>query len=257
MTRRVITAREQHEMLSPWRLAATEPFPLSSVMRVPEDNGRYRIDYHSGPEPGQRGIHTWTVSPASYPAVDSYTTQYGQDKTLYYDPAVIQPRRGDLGHEYEQPPNAQIKDVAPGDQGLLWRGMSHEEYENAKRQGYFESQGGGNIGDDQNGLTLFSTGVRDAGVYAASGASQHRAVFGKPAHIVGIPMRPWDWELDHEKGIRGRIPFSDVAKHYVGHPYAIKPGKIQVVHDDRGLSVLGGGGGIGTIYHAWHEDHPQ
>jgi hypothetical protein len=80
-------------MLSPWkRVASTEPFPLSSVMRLPDDNGRYRIDYHSGPEPGQRGIHTWTVSPRDYPAVDTYTTQWGQDKTLYYDPAVMSMR---------------------------------------------------------------------------------------------------------------------------------------------------------------------
>lgn len=235
----------------------TEPFPLESVRTVPEHNGRYVYTYASGPEPGRDGVHVWDVSPTNAPAVDTYTDEWGKTRTIYYDPARVQPTRGRFGHEWNsrEMPGASVEALDDVPEGLLWRGMSDEEYQAARQNGYFESNGSYNIGDDQKGLTFFSTGIDHAGNYANGFApSQHQAGFGKPAHVVGIPMRPWDWELEHEKGIRGRIPFSDVTHHYVGHAYAIKPGEERVYEDYMGRQPMGGG--IGGVFVQWEPDHP-
>lgn len=231
----------------------TEPFPLESVRRVPEHNGRYEYVYN-----GLRNHrHIWDVIPTNAPAVDTYTDEWGKTRTIYYDPARVQPTRGRFGHEWagREMPGAYVEKLDDVPEGLLWRGMSDEEYQAAKQSGYFESNGSYNIGDEQKGLTFFSTGIDHAGNYANGFApSQHKAGFGKPAHVVGIPMRPWDWELDHEKGIRGRIPFSDVTHHYVGHAYAIEPGEERVYDGDLGPEPLGGG--IGSVFVQWEPDHP-
>ena len=69
----------------------------------------------------------------------------------------------------------------------IFRGMSHGEFEDFRRTGKIKSQGTHNIGDQQDGLTYFSTDPRSAQSYANSFApSQFKPTWDKPAYIAAV-----------------------------------------------------------------------
>lgn len=219
-------------MLSPWlRLAVITPptTNLEDLVKIPEHGGRWHFPYEGGEDGGEYSSvagHQWQMAPTDAPA--SATDEfYGRPKTVYYDPARTGVARGEFRHELTNSGN-RLEDLSPPE-GMLWRGMSHEEYENAARNGYFESTGDYNIGDQQGGKTYFSTGADHADSYSNGFAPwQLKPTFSRPAHVIGIPDRPdIPRESGHEVGVTGRIPLSEVTHHYVGNPVAIFPGSYR------------------------------
>lgn len=212
---------------------------------LPDARGRYTYEYL-----GQRdGRHRWRVVPADAPA----SMPVRRREVTYYDPAraTIGPHPFDpdsqwvttRGTQFVDPSTTSHRnehvdylDVPPG---MLWRGMSAEEYQEARQRGYFESKGEHNLGDEQIGQTFFSTLPSSAANYASGFAPwQYKPTFTRPAYVVGIPDRPdaprgplGDDPSSHEVGLSGRIPFSEVQHTYVGRPHEIAPGEIEVSED--------------------------
>jgi hypothetical protein len=114
----------------------------------------------------------------------------------------------------------------------LYRGMSHEEYENFLKTGTIQSQGQYNIGDSQKGLTYFTTSPKTAESYANSFAPEkYKPTFNRPAYIVAI-KRPANEHIrqvkgtgEHEFGIARPIEAHEVKEIYRGKVVAYDPGE--------------------------------
>ena len=270
MARRIVSARDQVEMLSPWRTAAEDPTPPSihDIMpgRFSDGNGRW--DYRHQETSGDSYLrHEYGIHPVTSPASHSYVDHRGKTHTVHYDPALTGgqlPRPGKWGHEWENPDAVRNKltDLNPPP-GMLWRGMSREEYERSRDRGYFESEGGHNF-DSQQGLTFFSTKPEQAENYATWFAPQaHEPTFTHPGYVVGIPDRPdaprgaipGQTEIGStEVGLPGRIPFSEATHHYVGQVSTLRPGMQGVSEGWRGWEESGGAHPSSTIM--WSRVHP-
>lgn len=191
-----------------------------------------------------------SINPVNSPAVIPGEENGLRKKPIFYDPERTELEWDELfGHS----PTRQDRDLshlAPPE-GLLWRGMSNEEYENAKRDGYFQSKGDWNF-EGQEGETYFSTDPNAAANYANDFAPiQFKPGFGNPAHVIGIPDRPELPRYEHEVGVPGQIPFSDVVQHYTGHPTAISPGSSSYFNDISTGEWSEGGGSGPSVSLAW------
>lgn len=307
MTRRVVTAREQVQMLAPWirhASGATLRWERDSrgewilVTRNPDgnpvaldtrrapvertgsqvadpgsppsihelipgrfSNGNGRWEYRHRETSGDRyPRHEYDIHPAESPTSHTFTNEHGRTYTVHYDPDLTGgqvPRPGKWGHEWDDHDalRSEITDLQPPP-GMLWRGMSREEYERSRERGYFESDGGHNF-DFQQGLTYFSTKPEQAGNYATWFApAAYKPTFTHPGYVVGIPDRP---EVPRggepgrpdptstEVGLPGRIPFSEATHHYVARPSTIRPGQQGVAQDWHGWQESGGAHPSSTI----------
>lgn len=237
MTRRILTAREQHEMLSPWRTAAWELEPhqsaqidhdrpdLTALADIPEDNGRWAYPHAgvNGPTEYQSArYHNWDVVPTDAPAVHE-SESHGRKNKIFYNPALTQVTPGEFRPQKSNNGN-KVEDLAVGaDPNTIWRGMSHEEFEGAKKNGYFQTNGSYNLGD-QTG-TLFGKDPSIGQSYANSYApTQFKPTFTRPAHIIGIPNRNYPVNTTGEFEVPGQIPLGEVTHHYRGDVASISPG---------------------------------
>ena len=131
-------------------------------------------------------------------------------------------------------PRSNLRGDVPikADPNMLYRGMSHDEYQNFLNTGRIESNGSYNIGDGQKGLTYFSTDPQQAQSYASSFApSKFKPTPDKPAYIVAVnkpdasmiaPQVPGTGE--NEIGVRGAIGKENVAGVYRGNVVSHDPG---------------------------------
>lgn len=270
MARRIVSAREQVELLSPWRTASGEAAPPSihDIMpgRFSDGNGRW--DYrHQETSGDSYPRHEYGIHPVSSPTSHTFTNEYGKTYTVHYDPALTRgqtPRPGKFGHEWDdhEALRNEVSDLKPPP-GMLWRGMSREEYEKSRDRGYFESEGGHNF-DSQQGLTYFSTNPEQAGNYATWFApADYKPTFTHPGYVVGIPDRPdaprggdprRPDPTSTEVGLPGRVPFSEATHHYVGRPSTIRPGMQGVSEGWHGWEESGGAHPSSTIM--WSQMHP-
>jgi len=222
---RVAVWHEADHGLTPYQTAEVGESPdLAVLTRLHEHGGRWSFP-HEKFDPDRynpaRGRHSWGIRPTDAPA----TFAGDGGRTVYYDPARTQVSQGEFRPEVSAHGN-RVRDLQDRQPGTIWRGMSHEEYEQARARGYFQSAGGYNLGGQEN-ATLFSDDPDTAGSYA-SGYSpyQHMPTFSRPAHVIGIPDSP-DYprpHLDDEVEVPGRIPFDAVTHHYRGDVIAIQPG---------------------------------
>lgn len=191
-----------------------------------------------------------SINPVNAPSVIPGGEENRRRNPLFYDPERTEMEWDDLfGHS----PTRQDRDLShlSPPEGLLWRGMSNEEYENAKQDGYFRSKGEWNF-EGQEGETYFSTNPDAAANYANDFAPvQFKPGFGNPAHVIGIPDRPDLPRNDHEVGVPGQIPFDDVVHHYTGHPTAINPGSQTYFNDISTGEWSEGGGSAPSVSLAW------
>ena len=118
-----------------------------------------------------------------------------------------------------------IEDIVEQSDDVLYRGMSAEEYRGALEQGYIKSKGDYNIGDEQEGLTFFSTRPSQAQSYANNFTPEgFKATPDRPAYVVGIkkPKKIDYITGDTEMGLKGQIPTSDIVEVFEGKPYQFK-----------------------------------
>jgi hypothetical protein len=192
----------------------------------------------------------------SYDLTLSGTDEWPEAYTYYRDPVTneLVKRRGfrwnpEIADIYEDEndsyitSNTRIKEgwlsELPEDKSLIYRGISSEEFNFINNKGYIESIGGYNIGDEQVGLTYFSTDPSAATHYANGFAPpQYKATPDKPVYVIAISARdgiklPGTGE--HEIGVRGRIDKSEIKAIWVGKPYHTNiGGNIDIIDDWNG-----------------------
>ena len=106
--------------------------------------------------------------------------------------------------------------------GVIYRGMSHEEYHTIKKNGKIESNGNSNLGNEQVGLTYYSRNPSQAESYAHSFANvEHKATGIHHAYIVGV------------KDPKTEVKVAGTGEDEVGIPHAIDAKHIISVHQGR------------------------
>lgn len=131
---------------------------------------------------------------------------------------------------------AQLDPPQGREEGFLFRGMSHEEYQKAAVDGYVQSRGSYNLGGDQEGLTYFSKSKDQAAAYASGFAPwEFKPTVTRPAMIVKIKDPGGHVAVAgtgaDEVGLRGRIPFDRVVGVRIGRPVAFTPGWQEIRED--------------------------
>lgn len=169
-----------------------------------------------------------TVIPNDIPA-GWQTTKRGQ----IYDPQYF--KESEWGR-VEAKDAAIYQGPEGSEDGYIFRGMSYEEYQAAKKDGYFQSKGDYNLGDEQVGLTYFSTDKGQAVTYASGFAPwQYKPTITRPAIVVKVADPGNHKQVagtgETEVGVQGKIPFDSVKEVYYGHPIAVDPGDMDIVHD--------------------------
>lgn len=125
------------------------------------------------------------------------------------------------------------EDIIPKSDDVIHRGMSHDEYHNILKTGKISSRGTGNIGNDQKGLTYFTTDPAAADSYSnAFAMSKNKPTHDKPSYIVSIKkphhsrIKHVEGTAEHEVGVAGDISADDIVAVHRGtviqHEPAIK-----------------------------------
>lgn len=217
----------------------TSPDP-SKVLGLPDSNGRWKYNLVEKKDLSGQTYHEWEIAPTTAPASKTLTLG-DQSRTIYFDPKLTQVTNDGTGYRPTLKEN-KLSSLNP-QQGMIWRGMSAEEYHAAKANGYIESRGSYNIGGDlQAGKTYFSTSPDQAANYASWYApAQFKPSFNKPAYVVGIPDRPTlAREQSTEVGVPGRVPFASVQHVYKGSVFAVIPGSQGAYQDGNTWEQAGG-----------------
>ena len=123
--------------------------------------------------------------------------------------------------------------------GLLYRGISAEEYRSIQDTGEIRSRGGYNF-NNQEGLTYYSTSPKSAEQYAHSFAPvQHQAGVDNPAYVIAVRDPGTSVDIPgvaaHERGVPGALKASDIVEVHEGRPYFFGDGSIEVINDMSGL----------------------
>ena len=213
------------------------PSDIQDFIDVPDSNGRWTYQEVYDKYNRDSIVHDYTVEPIKYPEKATAVTELDRRATIFYDPKETDVTLGKFGYDVTVPEVPIDKTFDDIPDGVLWRGMSKEEFELARKRGYFESLGEYNVGGKaQEAKTYFSTEITQAGNYATWYAPpQFKPTFDHPSYVVGIPDRPSLLrEQGTEVGIPGRIPFDSIQKAYVAKPYAIMPGSQSVINDFNG-----------------------
>lgn len=129
--------------------------------------------------------------------------------------------------------------------GVLFRGMSHEEFKNIQKTGKIQSKGESNIGNEQKGLTYYSRDPSQAQSYAHSfAAAENKASGHHHAYVVAVKDPGTEVKVagtgEDEVGIPHAIGKDDILHIHVGRAYQGSHGSESVV---KGYSGYGGGSG--------------
>ena len=182
-----------------------------------DEDGRESFSY------GLKGAENW---PSVTPTLKMPDGTVRQRRAVKYNPEIAEAveisEEDGTRYEYKLKPGWS-KTVEHNDPNMMYRGMSWEEWEEAKRTGYIQSKGDMNIGDAQSGLTYFSDNTGEASHYASSFAPErYSATPDRPAILVAVPKREGKQVGGtgrSEIGIEGQIPLSEVSRTWEGHPY--------------------------------------
>ncbi len=118
-----------------------------------------------------------------------------------------------------------------------YRGMSYDEWVNAKKNGYIESEGKYNFAIEK-GHTLFANNIESASSYAGGFAPpQVAGTFDRPSVIVAVP-KSLTSQAPGAPGsqtgylaVRGRIPIDQVRDIFYLSPKSTNIGEIEIVKD--------------------------
>jgi hypothetical protein len=141
--------------------------------------------------------------------------------------------------------------------GVLYRGMSHEEFQSIKKTGKIQSKGDSNIGTEQEGLTYYSRSPSQAQSYAHSFAAAENKASGKHhAYVVAVKDPGTDVKVrgtgEDEVGIPHAIKKEDILHVHVGRAYSGTHGSDSVVKE-YGEYQVGSGSTPGT-YVGWRKE---
>lgn len=168
------------------------------------------------------------------PEISTLVTPYQEDQ-FPRTHAVLKPDSG-----YHQ----QIQDEPR--QGVLYRGMSHEEFQNVKKTGVIHSKGDYNIGKEQEGLTYYSKSPSQAQSYSHSFAPIEGKASGlHHAYVVAVKDPQTGVKVagtgEDEVGIPHPIKVEDILHVHVGRAYQGSHGSHESVKEWGGKYVPGSG----------------
>ena len=125
--------------------------------------------------------------------------------------------------------NDTLRHVRPH-KDVMFRGMSHEEYEEFRQTGYIHSHGRHNIAPSEEGTTLFSTDPRTAETYAHHMAPpEYKPTPGRPAYVLAVKrphprdIRSMKWSDPSNVAVTRPIHASEVITSYRGTPVSHEP----------------------------------
>jgi hypothetical protein len=197
------------------------PMALPTVPTVPPIYGRYIPQV----TPSGRAL-TLPPNPNAVP----YRSRPSDEVDRFYNPKLSELKKDDY-RTYATPKQGQSWELpAKRDPNLIYRGMSHEEYQNYLKTGKIESNASMNFKGQEN-LTYYSNDPQSARFYSSGFAPmQHSATFDKPAYVVAV-KRPGADRIrnvkgvgEDEVGVVGHIPKADVVKVYRGDVADFTPG---------------------------------
>lgn len=196
----------------------------------------------------QRDHHELTLHP-----IGGTPYQSRPDRTNYYDPKVSDLQTFDPGVEYIERTRPVLKqghsdEIEPLGPGIIYRGISHEEYEFFLRTGRIESIGDHNIGNQQKGLTYWATDPRTAESYANGFAPiQHKPTFLHPAYIIATRMpqetRKVKGTGENEVGVARPIMANEIVAIWQGSVYDYTPLSYTVFKQEDNSFDVGSGSG--------------
>mgnify|MGYP001305132364 FL=1 len=202
-------------------------------------------DVRIGPE---KPLVEVPVRPAS---PERGTVQYDPDRaTVEFTPDEVTLDSGevvDLGRNKIVPTKGAltIEDLVTPDENVIYRGMSAEEYRNAMDDGFIQSKGKYNIGDEQKGLTFFSLSPSQAQTYANDFTpAGFKATPDRPAYVVAIKLPDNDYPIGQvngsEVGLKGAISTDEIVSVFEGRPYEFSAD--LTLRDDFGRTFMSGSG---------------
>lgn len=202
-------------------------------------------DVRIGPE---KPLVEVPVRPAS---PERGTVQYDPDRaTVEFTPDEVTLDSGevvDLGRNKIVPTKGAltIEELVTPDENVIYRGMSAEEYRNAMDDGFIQSKGKYNIGDEQKGLTFFSLSPSQAQTYANDFTpAGFKATPDRPAYVVAIKLPDNDYPIGQvngsEVGLKGAISTDEIVSVFEGRPYEFSAD--LTLRDDFGRTFMSGSG---------------
>ena len=216
--------------------SATENEPdLSQVtdplLRSVIEGNRY--DLHPLHTKQEQFARTPRFTFAINPRITGPQIQVGTDhrgKPIFYDSNLAIP--SESGPRLQHP---DYQDQIPfeKDPNYLYRGISKEEMDAIRNQGYIQSHGQWNIADSQKDTTSFTSDPRMALSYASNYAPWHlHPTFDHPGYVLKVDQSAVpkaDITLpENEYSAKGQIPLSAIHQVAEVRPYAISPGEVDL-----------------------------
>lgn len=126
--------------------------------------------------------------------------------------------------------------------GIIYRGMSTEEFQNIQRTGKVQSFGNYNLGPEQEGLTYYSTDPGSAAHYSHGFSPvEYKATPNKPAYTIGVRDPGPEHHVkvqgtgEHEVGLSQPLSLDDIVSVYQGVVYSVQSGSMEAITDIGGF----------------------
>lgn len=204
------------------------------------DSGRYKVTHKE--YNNKYDQHEFTVN--AIPSINAvtYHHQKGRPDQSWYNP--------DMAELHTPYPEDQFSRTYPKlktnigytpdinesrTPGVLYRGMSHEEFKNIKSTGQIKSHGDYNL-EGQEGLTYYSRDPDQAAHYAHGFApAQFKATGKHNVYVVAVKDPNTEVKIagtgEDEVGIPHAISADDILHVHVGKAYASHPGSHTITKD--------------------------
>lgn len=200
------------------------------VDEVGKRSGRQSFEYR------MRGADSWNEVKPTLRDPDTGKVFDRPPERFNAEVAQAVPESDEFGvrFRYELKPGW-VEDV-PQTEGLMYRGMSWEEYQDILANKRIKSAGAYNIGDQQQGLTYFTDDAGSATHYAHGFAPvQYKASPEKPAVVVAVKKRQGvyvEGTGQHEIGIPDEISADDIVEVWEGMPFVERrAGSADIIED--------------------------
>jgi hypothetical protein len=223
-----------------------------------DDVGKYNTQESYRYTP--KGIEKWKEE--STKLKDPDTGREFSGRPFRYDPEItdMDISEDQWGTNFKKRLKEGWLDQLPTNPELIYRGMSSEEYQYIQSTGKIQSLGDYNLGDEQIGLTYFSTNPNSAAHYAHGFApTQYMATPNKPAYVIAIPKRESVYVAgtgESEVGVRGSIDASEIQEVWIGMPYWLTgEGSVDIINDWNGRRP--GSRSAPSLSIAWKKIFPE
>lgn len=222
------------------RIINNQPYPPESLVgRVKEahDSGRYDLTHTTKKDYSGYDVHTFSMTPKKSENAVDFVHRQGRPEVSWHDPEISTLHTPD--EEYART-NANLKPEsgyhthvqAERKDGVIYRGMSQEEYDGVKKNGYIKSNGSYNL-EGQEHLTYYSKDPSQAQSYAHSFAPVHVKGTGKhKVYIVAVKDPGTEVKIkgtgEDEVGIPHAVSADNILSVHEGRTYAAHPGSYDV-----------------------------